>query len=172
MATANPYHAPRANVLHQKAVDYGEIKMLSASGRIGRLRYFVYSIGLSILSMMLTAVIGGSIGGGVGAVLFIAGTVMVVVLNVLLTIQRAHDFNMTGWFILVGLVPLVGLAFWLVPGTDGDNDYGKQPPPNSGGTITFALIVPIVIVILALTAIPKYQDYVKRATSASVQLQR
>lgn len=59
MATANPYHAPRTIVSRQKTIEYGEIKVLSASGRIGRLRYVVYSIGLPILMMMLTAVIGG-----------------------------------------------------------------------------------------------------------------
>lgn len=102
----------------------------------------------------------------------IAGTVMVVVLNVLLTIQRAHDFNMTGRLSLVGLVPLAALAFWLAPGTDGDNDYGKQPPPNGTLMIIYALIVPIVTVILALIAIPKYQDFVKRAKTAAEQPQR
>ncbi len=36
-----------------------------------------------------------------------------------------------GWWILIGLVPLIGtivlLVFWVLPGTQGDNGYGPDP---------------------------------------------
>ena len=64
------------------------------------------------------------------------------VVGFLLTIQRAHDMNTTGWLALLCLVPLVNLLFWFVPGTRGENDYGKQPPPNTVGVIVLACILP------------------------------
>lgn len=45
-------------------------------------------------------------------------------------IRRLHDTNRRGWWILIGLIPIVGwiiLFIWYVSkGTEGDNNYG--PP--------------------------------------------
>jgi uncharacterized membrane protein YhaH (DUF805 family) len=90
------------------------------------------------------------------------------VVMVMLTIQRAHDFNTTGWIALLAVVPLVNLIFWFIPGTEGENRFGRQTPPNSIVAILLALILPLVFVlgIVAAIAIPAYQDYVKRAQAS------
>lgn len=45
-------------------------------------------------------------------------------------IRRLHDTNRRGWWILIGLIPIIGwiiLFIWYVSkGTEGDNNYG--PP--------------------------------------------
>jgi uncharacterized membrane protein YhaH (DUF805 family) len=45
--------------------------------------------------------------------------------------RRLHDINMTAWFLLVGLIPIIGwavLIYWYVqPGTVGANQYGADP---------------------------------------------
>ncbi|RPI61988.1 MAG: hypothetical protein EHM50_04750, partial [Lysobacterales bacterium] len=62
------------------------------------------------------------------------------------------------------LIPLAALVFWFVPGTRGENDYGKQPPPNGVGVILLGCILPIAFVgMMAAIAIPAYQDYTIRA---------
>jgi type IV pilus assembly protein PilA len=73
--------------------------------------------------------------------------------------------NVTGWLSLIWLIPFGVLVFWLVPGTTGENTYGKPPPPNTAGVIVLACILPFVAVfgILAAIAIPAYQDYTIRA---------
>jgi hypothetical protein len=83
----------------------------------------------------------------------------------MLTIQRSHDFNMSGWFSLLALVPLVNLIFWFIPGTDGPNRFGAKTPPNSALVLIGVWIVPILFIggILAAVSIPAYQDYVKRS---------
>ena len=47
------------------------------------------------------------------------------------SVRRLHDINRSGWWILIGFVPLVGallLIYWYVqPGTPGKNDYGSDP---------------------------------------------
>jgi type IV pilus assembly protein PilA len=85
---------------------------------------------------------------------------------VLLSIQRAHDMNSTGWLSLIIFVPLAAFVFWFVPGSRGENDYGKPPPPNSTGAILLACLpLPMffVVGILAAVSIPAYQDYSIRA---------
>lgn len=46
-----------------------------------------------------------------------------------LVIRRLHDTDRSGWWILVGFVPLVGflilIVFLAMPGTPGDNKYGS-----------------------------------------------
>ncbi len=60
----------------------------------------------------------------------------VVVLALLLpalgvAVRRLHDTDRTGWWLLIGLIPLVGLivllVFYVQPGTAGDNQYGADP---------------------------------------------
>lgn len=174
METRNPYTTPKANVTDPDE-EYGEIKVFSASGRLGRVRYIGYSVGLtmliSILVGFLTAAIGAFAGTGVALSIMVAGYGAIIVLSALLTIQRAHDFNTSGWLALLVIVPLVNLIFWFIPGTDGENRFGRKTPPNGIGVILLACIIPLVFVIgiLAAIAIPAYQDYAQRAKAAQVQ---
>jgi len=52
-----------------------------------------------------------------------------------LTILRLHDVGLSGWWVLVGAVPLVGtvagLLLGMVPGSQGDNRFGAEPDPGS-----------------------------------------
>lgn len=174
METRNPYTTPKANVTDPDE-EYGEIKVFSASGRLGRVRYIGYSVGLtmliSILFGFLTAAIGAFASTGVALSIMVVGYGALIVLSALLTIQRAHDFNTSGWLALLVIVPLVNLIFWFIPGTDGENRFGRKTPPNGIGVILLACIIPLVFVIgiLAAIAIPAYQDYAQRAKAAQVQ---
>lgn len=168
MATVDPYRSPKAAVA-DAAVEYQDVRLFAVSGRIGRLRYIAYSIGVAFLAMFGIGILVGLAGAAgvaaVGGVLTVAAWVIIVVLQIMLTIQRCHDFNATGWLAILWLIPLVNLVFWFIPGTDGENRFGSPTAPNSVLTVIAALILPIVFVvgILAAIAIPAYQDYVKRA---------
>jgi uncharacterized membrane protein YhaH (DUF805 family) len=170
----NPYSTPKAQVSGAKN-EFGVIKIFSAKGRIGRVRYIGYSIGLTVLIAMLIGGLGGVLAAAVspGAAVAVAGVgyIFMFVVMFLLTIQRAHDFNSTGWLSLLSLIPLVNFIFWFIPGTEGENRFGKQTPPNGTGAILLAAVLPFVFVvgIVAAIALPAYQDYVKRAAEASGQ---
>lgn len=177
MSTANPYQVPLSNVDHHVPGDYSEVKVLSVKGRIGRLRYLGYSMGYSMLIYLLFAMVGGAMYAlGLPQAAFFGvlgiGYVLVVLLSIMLTIQRAHDFNTTGWITLLLLVPLVNLMFLFIPGTDGENRFGKKTPPNRGGMIWWVLIPVFVAIlgILAAIAIPAYQAYLTKAQAASNNL--
>lgn len=175
MQTANPYQSPAARVADESE-EYGEVKILSASGRLGRVRYIAYSIGITMLVYVALGVLGMII-GFLGAKFLVVplmalGIAAVLILQFMLTIQRCHDFNASGWVSLVAFIPLAALVFWFVPGTPGSNRYGPPPPPNSTRAILLASVLPLIFVvgILAAIALPAYQKYTHRAHQSSAQL--
>jgi uncharacterized membrane protein YhaH (DUF805 family) len=116
--------------------------LFSFRGRVARLRYFLQS--LAIMGALLVAI------AGIAAILlatehftgsdavFVAGIVgmiiayvVAMVLLVFVSIKRLHDLDLSGWFYLVMLIPLVSFLFSLymlfAPGTDGPNRYGPVP---------------------------------------------
>ena len=174
MANLNPYIAPKSDVADANTDEYGEIKIFSAEGRLGRIRYIGYSVGLMLLFGAVLGAIAAVAGPKAGVAVMVVGYVCMFVMMFLMTIQRAHDFNTTGWISILGLVPLVNFVFWFIPGTDGENEYGMKTPPNGVGVTMLAMIMPVVFVtgILAAIALPAYSDYVKRAQIASANAKR
>jgi uncharacterized membrane protein YhaH (DUF805 family) len=168
MATVNPYRAPAAAVA-DAAEQYQPVNIYSASGRIGRARYIAYTLGLSVLFGVFVAAVAGALGAmglaaaaGIGGIVLYAG---LLIWMFMLTIQRAHDFNTTGWLSILMLIPLVNFIFWFIPGTDGENRFGGETPPNSILVLIAAWLVPVLffVGIIAAVALPAYSDYVKRA---------
>ncbi len=161
----NPYAAPRAAV-GDAAEETQPVRIFSVSGRVGRVRYIGYLIGLYILFGVLAFLVAL-----VAAPLAIVVWLAYMVLAFMLTIQRCHDFNTTGWLSLVSLIPLVNFIFWFIPGTEGTNRYGPRTPPNSTLTIVLVWILPAIAIIgiVAAIAIPAYQSYVKRAQQVEMR---
>jgi uncharacterized membrane protein YhaH (DUF805 family) len=158
----NPYAAPRAAV-DDAAAETQPVRIFSVSGRIGRARYVVNLIGWNIL---FGALVGGLTAlAGPAVIALWAGYV---ILAFMLTIQRCHDFNTTGWLSILALVPLLNLLFCFIPGTQGSNRFGAATPPNGAFTLIIAWLLPAIFVIgmVAAIALPAYQDYVKRAQQA------
>ena len=164
MEQVNPYATPTAKVETNSFDDeFGSLRLFSAEGRLGRIRYLMYSLGLSLVAMILVMAV--AMIPFVGFILMIAIYIALIVVNVFLTIQRCHDFNMTGWLSLLLLVPLAPLVFYFIPGTKAQNDYGYQPPPNSTAIKVgaFAILALFVIAIAAAVLIPAYQAYAIQA---------
>ncbi len=52
--------------------------------------------------------------------------------NLALGVKRMHDRDKSGWWLLIGLIPLIG-AIWLLvslgfmKGTEGSNKFGEDP---------------------------------------------
>lgn len=179
--SVNPYAAPAVDVGGAAAGDERasefRLRLFSAQGRIGRVRYLGYSIGLTLLLYLVGAlvvglaymVLGQDGGNALAGLAVIVGYVLLLVIQIMLTIKRAHDFDSTGWMSLLLFVPLINLLFLFVPGTKGSNRFGQRTAPNSIGVILLACILPLVFVVgvLAAVAIPAYQDYMQRANAAA-----
>jgi uncharacterized membrane protein YhaH (DUF805 family) len=67
-------------------------------------------------------------GGGIIGLIWILATI---VPAIALLIRRLHDTNRRGWWVLIGLVPLIGavvlIVFTVEDSADGQNIYGSSP---------------------------------------------
>lgn len=165
MSTKNPYATPQAplTTLGTESNGIGDLNIFTSAGRLGRIRYLMYTMGVALAGMLLIAI--GMMLPLVGPIVAIAVYIAILVMSILLTIQRCHDFNKSGWYALLLLVPLVSLIFYFWPGTQGENNHGHQPPPNSTmiKVGAFLLLGIFVLGIVAAIALPAYQDYAIRA---------
>ena len=167
LGAPSPYSPPRSEV-GDSLPEYGTLKVFTTDGRIGRVRYLGWSMGMMLLAMLAYGISAGLmlVSPILGGILMIPLVIAAVVISVMIGVQRLHDIGWSGWLLLLNLVPLVGSVFAIlmlvVPGTQGANRYGAPPPPNSRGVIALAwsaLVVPIIGVVAAIS-IPAYQDYV------------
>lgn len=91
-------------------------------GRASREEFWVYTLVNFIVSLILHMVLGV-----VGAIYSLA----VLVPSLAVGARRLHDTGRSGWLLLVGLIPLVGIiiliVFWVQDSQAGSNQYGPNP---------------------------------------------
>ena len=84
--------------------------------------YTLVFIGIAMESDTITI-----IGSGVLLVYALA----VLIPSIAVVVRRLHDQDKSGWFYLVGLIPLIGgiwiLILMVTEGTSGPNQYGEDP---------------------------------------------
>jgi uncharacterized membrane protein YhaH (DUF805 family) len=55
----------------------------------------------------------------------------VLIPSLAVSVRRLHDTNRTGWWVLIGLIPLVGtiilIVFLATDSQPGENQYGPNP---------------------------------------------
>lgn len=172
MESVNPYESPDAN-LEQDDQHCYQPKILAMNGRIGRARYFCYSMVVNLVGGLLLALVFGIAMAAMGAeensLPMIVGMVVIylplIVYSVIAGKRRLNDLNRSGWFMLLYLIPFINILFGLyvllMPGTKGVNNFGL-PPSKNGASIYVAGIFGLIIGlgILAAVAIPAYQAYI------------
>ena len=170
----NRYAPPVAAVEDVASGGIQPVRFWPPRGRIGRLRFLVYGIGVWLLSTAFAFAIGlaAGLGGARPEFVSFASLGVYVFLVAVIVIQRSHDMNLSGWAGLLTIIPFVGLVWLFKRGTPGPNRYGAPPPPNSGGLVVFgwiagALMVIGMIGIVAAVAIPAYSGYSARAAGAT-----
>jgi len=141
-AEHNPYAAPRARVADVETTEYGELRVFTVQGRIGRLRYLVWMSAVmlvfSTLGVALIMLLGSNpasgLSGGVGLAIIVLGLFSIYPC-ICIQAQRLHDIGLSAWFILVGIIPFIGGLFnftvFCWPGKKEENKYGLPPPPNN-----------------------------------------
>ncbi len=180
MQSRNPYQTPSADM---SAVDNGafdETSVFSPSGRFGRLSYIAWVMIVGVIGNLVTGIFGGnaSVSPGMGGVVLAAiafVSLATLVLYVIFSIRRCHDFNGSGWLVLLGLIPLVNVIFflflWLKSGNEGGNDYAP-PRVTAGwervfGILGIILLVVMLVGVIAAIAVPSYMEYVTRVNTVS-----
>lgn len=154
-ADESPYAPPRVNV-GGPLPDYGELKVLSLRGRIGRVRYLAWTFVLVLLALPALFVAGIFMGvsEGLGWVAMIAAGATFMLISVQIGVQRLHDLGWSGWLWLLNLVPVVNSVFPLlmavIPGNREANRYGPPPPPNSGAVKLLAWMWIVMLLVAAV----------------------
>jgi uncharacterized membrane protein YhaH (DUF805 family) len=103
----------------------------SFEGRINRGKFW---LGIVILwaVVWVLAIIAGATGSTFLWWLITFLGILIIWPSLALSIKRWHDRNKSGWWVLIGLVPLIGGIWALIEtgflaGTVGPNEYGLDP---------------------------------------------
>lgn len=160
----NPYEVPHSNL--GSGYDDREVAdapLWSSQGRMGRVRYIAYSFLIGLFFQVPMFFIGALADSQNGILLLFAGLLLLVAvvaglyLGIMLGIKRLHDFNASGWLILLLIIPFVSAIFvfflWLTPGTQGRNQYGPPGLPYKRWEAALAALMLIFLAIFILMLI-------------------
>jgi len=106
-------------------------KYAAFSGRARRKEYWYFFLFNAIIGIVL-----GLIDNLVGAYNVLYGLYSLAVLlpGIGVSIRRLHDTGHSGWWLLIGLIPLIGaiilLIYMVSDSQEGTNQYGPSPKPH------------------------------------------
>ncbi len=129
-------------------------RFFSLSDRIGRIRYLVYilsaltSCGLLLILVYIAAYL---LPAGLGKLVSTTSYIMVKsvifpLIVFVMSIRRLHDFDLSGWWSLLVLIPLVPFVLVFVPGKKEANRFGPAPAPNPTSLKIVAVVLPCALV--------------------------
>ena len=131
-STGSPYGEPepRRGYLQGGPVGFGEAiaegfrNILTFSGRASRSAFWWFALGAIIIDIVV-AIIGRA--AHVVVIQYVV-EIIVALVSLSLSVRRLHDTNRSGWWWLIGLIPIIGgivlLVFYCLPGTPGPNKSG------------------------------------------------
>ncbi len=97
-------------------------KYVDFKGRAGRSEFWWFVLFQVVVSVVLSF-ISYTLQGLANLALFLPA--------IAVGARRLHDIGKSGWFQLIGLIPLIGwllLLYWFVqPSASGSNEYGSGP---------------------------------------------
>jgi len=97
------------------------------SGRARRSEYWYFTL-FNVLAIILLALLG--LVTGIFFIFYLVYIIAMIIPSLAVSVRRLHDTGKSGWFILLGLVPLGGLVllvFYCIEGDRGPNEYGPDP---------------------------------------------
>jgi uncharacterized membrane protein YhaH (DUF805 family) len=110
-------------------------------GRARRAEYWMFTLFNFIVSAIVFGVdevLGFRTGDGIGILGGIYG-LAVLLPSLAVTCRRLHDTGRTGWWMLIGIVPILGaivlIIFLIQDSTPGENEYGPNPKHAIGAPI-------------------------------------
>ncbi len=109
------------------------------SGRSRRKEYWMFVLGMilvcfviGLVAGILSVIVGKWISNLASGLFALA----IIIPSLAVAVRRLHDTDKSGWFLLLGLIPLVGgiilLVFYCTDGTPGPNRFGADPKTSDG----------------------------------------
>ncbi|EXB22804.1 DUF805 domain-containing protein [Acinetobacter baumannii] len=117
------------NKLEQKESDYRQAivtcfkKFADFKGRARRSEFWYFELFCVLISLIFSIFINEDV----------ATIAMLITLipNIAVSVRRLHDINRSGWWMLIALIPIIGillLLFWATQeGSSASNQYGEPP---------------------------------------------
>ena len=105
------------------------------AGRSRRKEYWSFFL-LMLAAYVVAGIVDGILGmntmiGGLYGPLSLLAALVFIIPSFAVGIRRLHDTNRSGWWILIGFIPLIGalvlIYFFVLEGTRGANQYGADP---------------------------------------------
>lgn len=109
-------------------------KYADFTGRAPRAEYWwfvlLYVVGYFVASILDSILSLGSMFYAYGPITLLF-LLAILVPSLAVGARRLHDTDRSGWWLLIGLIPLIGaivlLVFFVSEGTQGSNQYGENP---------------------------------------------
>ncbi len=108
--------------------------LFSIQGRVPRSTYWGYGITIFLISTVVQFVdlfVGSMFSEYSVGTLNLITTGICLIPGWVIAIKRGHDRDHSGWFLLLGLIPIVNIWIFIelafLRGTDGSNQYGPDP---------------------------------------------
>jgi uncharacterized membrane protein YhaH (DUF805 family) len=113
-----------------EAISSGFNNYANFRGRSQRSAFWWWSLFYGIVTVGI-GFIEAEVFGFRSPFLSVPAQVILLIPSIAVTVRRLHDTARSGWFILLGFVPLIGpiilLVWYCQQGTPGANQYGPDP---------------------------------------------
>ncbi|MDR0983100.1 MAG: DUF805 domain-containing protein [Culturomica sp.] len=107
------------------------------SGRARRKEYWMFTLFNALIVMVLFAILASGAASGsdgmsiFGGILYGGYALAVIIPSLAVCVRRLHDVGKSGWYYLIGLIPLVGgiilLVWFCTDSQSGENQWGVNP---------------------------------------------
>jgi uncharacterized membrane protein YhaH (DUF805 family) len=98
------------------------------SGRARRKEYWMFALINFVISLVLEIL---ATQAKVIGIVFLVYGLAVLIPGLAVAVRRLHDTGRTGWWVLIGIIPVIGtiilLVFLASDSQPGDNQYGPNP---------------------------------------------
>ncbi|SDN44841.1 DUF805 domain-containing protein [Polaromonas sp. JS666] len=98
-------------------------KYVTFTGRASRPEFWWFFL-FQIIVLIVTGMISNILYGIAALAMLLPG--------IAVGVRRLHDIGKTGWLLLIGLIPVVGLLllYWCVQPSEGPNQYDEGAAPG------------------------------------------
>jgi len=98
-------------------------KYVTFTGRASRPEFWWFFL-FQIIVLIVTGMISNILYGIAALAMLLPG--------IAVGVRRLHDIGKTGWLLLIGLIPVVGLLllYWCVQPSEGPNQYDEDAAPG------------------------------------------
>ena len=112
-------------------------KLTDFTGRASRSEFWKFYLSFLVMFILilfgilvLIIMVNPNISDGALDVITYAFSIPGALFTLSATVRRLHDTNKSGWFVLLGFIPFIGIVLLIMlvlPGDKGKNKYGVNP---------------------------------------------